>query len=350
MPETGPETGAETILVTGGSGFVGSWCIVEALRAGYAVRTTLRDLAREPALRTAIASQTSETGRLTVFKADLTADAGWAEAMAGCDFVLHVASPLGHGATKDRMSLVGPARDGTLRVLKAAANAGVKRVVMTSAAAAARPPLAQDIISDETIWADPDDPQFDAYRVSKILAEKAGWDFISREGKGLQLTTILPGAVFGPALVADISGSVGIIGGLLKGEPRALPRLGFWVVDVRDLAALHVQAISAPKAAGERFIAAGEFLWMEEIANILREGLGVSAKNVPTRRLPGFLVKLLVPFSPQVKSVAPLIGRRFRLTSDKARRTLGFSPRPVRQTIIDCGESIIHFQKLEQDS
>jgi len=343
------EAGAETVLVTGGNGFVGSWCIVEALRAGYAVRTTLRDPGKQPALRAAIESQTGKTGGLTVFKADLTDDGGWAEAMKGCDHVLHVASPLGHGATRDRMSLVGPARDGTLRVLKAAADAGVKRVVMTSAAAAARPPLSKDIISDETIWADPDDPQFDAYRVSKILAEKAAWDFIAREGNGMQLTTILPGAVFGPALVPEMRGSVGIIGGLLKGEPRALPRLGFWVVDVRDLAALHVKALREPKAAGERFIAAGEFLWMEEIAAILRDGLGVSARNVPTRRLPGLLVKLLVPFSRQVKSVAPLIGRRFRLTSDKARRTLGFAPRPARQTIIDCGESIIHFQKLEQD-
>ncbi len=334
---------AETVLVTGGSGFVGGWCIVEALRAGYQVRTTLRDLAREPALRKAIGAEV-DTSRLSVFKADLTADAGWAEAMTGCDHVLHVASPLGHGATSDRMSLVGPARDGTLRVLKVAVAAGIRRVVMTSAAATARPPLSRDIVSDETIWADADDPQFDAYRVSKILAEKAAWAFIASHGNGMELTTILPGAVFGPALGPDISGSLGIIGGLLKGQPRALPRLGFWVVDVRDLAALHVKALQEPKAAGERFIAAADFLWMEEIAAMLRDGLGARAAHVPTRRLPGLLVNLLLPFNAQIRSVAPLIGRRFRLTADKARQVLDFSPRPTRQTVIDCGQSILRHQ------
>lgn len=339
-----PETRSRTILVTGGNGFVGSWCIVEALKAGYEVRTTLRDPAGEPALRQAIGKEIADTGRLTVFKADLTADAGWAEAMEGCDGVLHVASPLGDGTAKDRMGLVAPARDGTLRVLRAAVNAGVKRVVMTSAAATARPPLSQDVVSNETIWADAADPQFDAYRVSKILAEKAAWDFMAKHGNGMEFTTILPGAVFGPALSANMRGSVGIIGGLLAGQPRALPHLGFWVVDVRDLAALHIKALGEPGAANERFIAAAEFLWMEEIAGILRDGLGARGANVPTRRLPGLLVKLLLPFSPQIRSIAPLIGRRFRLTADKARATLGFAPRPARQTITECGESLLNFQ------
>ena len=211
-------------------------------------------------------------------------------------------------------ALIAPARDGTLRVLRAAMKAGVKRVVMTSAAAAARPPLTSDRASDETIWSDPDDPQFDAYRVSKILAERAAWDFVGREGKDAALTTILPGAVFGPVLDAQNLGSVQIIQGLLKGRPGALPRLGFWIVDVRDLADLHIRAMTAAEAAGQRFIAAGEFMWMEEIAKTLRAQLGEAGAKIATRRLPDFVVRLLLPFMSNLRSLAPLLGRRFALS------------------------------------
>jgi len=166
--------------------------------------------------------------------------------------------------------LIVPARDGTLRVLRAAVKAGVKRVVMTSAAATARPPLSSGRISDETVWSDPSDLQFDAYRVSKILAERAAWDFMSRNAGSTQFTAILPGAVFGPILSPQNLGSVQIIQGLLNGRPAAVPRLGFWIVDVRDLADLHIRAMSSPAAAGQRFIAAGEFMWMADIAAALR--------------------------------------------------------------------------------
>src|SRR5260370_370565 len=170
---------AQTVLVTGGTGFIAGWCIVELLRRGYAVRTTVRSLSKEPAARAAVASAGAAVDRLTFFDADLTTEEGWDAAMASCDYVLHVASPLGGGATDDRNALVAPARDGTLRVLRAAVKAGVKRVVMTSAAATARAPLSSDQVSDETVWANPADSQFDAYRVSKILAERTAWDFMS---------------------------------------------------------------------------------------------------------------------------------------------------------------------------
>lgn len=152
---------------------------------------------------------------------------------------------------------------------------------MTSAAAAARPPLTADRASDETVWSDPYDPQFDAYRVSKILAERAAWDLVRAEGKETLLTTILPGAVFGPIRDAENLGSAQIIQGLLRGRPGVLPRLGFWIVDVRDLADLHVRALTAAGAAGQRFIAAGEFMWMEDIAKTLRAQLGEAGARYP---------------------------------------------------------------------
>lgn len=330
----------ETVLVTGGTGFVAGWCIVNLLERGYTVRTTLRNLSKESAVRAAVASQTDAGDKLTFFAADLTGDDGWDAAMAGCDYVLHVASPLGTGAEKGRDSLTAPARDGTLRVLQAATKAGVKRVVMTSAAATARPPLASGKMSDETVWADPDDPQFDAYRVSKIRAERAAWDFMKTAEGQTEFTTVLPGAVFGPILMRENLGSVDIIQRLLRGNPAFMPQLGFWIVDVRDLADLHVRAMTSPAAAGERFIAAGDFLWMREIAATLHTGLGHRAAKVPTRQLPNFAVKLLLPFMPHLHTLAPLLGRKFQLTSGKARRELGFSPRPVEETLVNCAASL----------
>lgn len=330
----------ETVLVTGGSGFVASWCIAELLQRGYAVRTTLRSGAKEAAVRKAVGSIPTD-GRLTFAIADLTKDAGWDAALAGCDYVLHVASPLSGAPTKDRDAFVAPAREGTLRVLRAATTAGVKRVVMTSAAAAARPPLAANRVSDETIWADPDDPQFDAYRRSKILAERAAWDFIAANGRTTQLTTILPGAVFGPVLARENLGSVQIISRMLEGRPSAIPRLGFWVVDVRDLADLHIRAMTSSDAGGQRFLAAGEFLWMEEIARILRAKLGARASKVPTRRLPDALFRFVAIFLPQLKALAPLIGQRYELSAVKASRVLGFAPRAADTTLYDCALTLV---------
>lgn len=330
---------AQTVLVTGGTGFIAGWCIVQLLDRGYEVRTTVRDAAKQQRVRAAVGAGSS--GQLDVVVADLNDDRGWDAAVAGCDYVLHVASPLGGGAVKDRDALIAPARDGTLRVLRAAAKAGVKRVVMTSAAAAARPPLTSDRASDETVWSDPQDPQFDAYRVSKILAERAAWDFVSSEGKSTLLTTILPGAVFGPIRDAENLGSVQIIQGMLRGRPGALPRLGFWIVDVRDLADLHIRAMTADAAAGQRFIAAGEFMWMEDMAKTLRAQLGEKGAKVSTRRLPDFVVRLLLPFMANLRSLAPLLGRRFPLNTDKSRKVLAFAPRPAATTLVDCARSLL---------
>ncbi len=330
---------AETVLVTGGSGFIGGWCIAGLLKRGYQVRATLRSLAKEPAVRASLAS--APLDGLSFFAADLMSDAGWDDAVAGCDYVLHVASPLGDGVARDPNATIAAARDGTLRVLAAATKARVKRVVMTSAAAAARPPLSAKIASDETVWADPADRQFDAYRRSKILAERAAWDFVTVQGCPIVLTTILPGAVFGPVLTPEKPGSVGVIAGLLRGRPPGIPNIGLWIVDVRDLADLHIRAMTTPEAAGQRFLAAGEFLWMGDIAKILRSGLGERAAKVPTRRLPNFAVRFLSLFIRQLRALTPLLGVKNELTAAKARRVLNFAPRPAVETILDCANSLL---------
>jgi len=332
----------ETVLVTGGGGFVASWCVVALLDRGYAVRATLRDLDKALAVRGMVEAAGVPTERLSFVGADLTRDAGWDAAMEGCAYVLHVASPLASGeAAHDRDAFVAPARDGTLRVLRAAVKAGVRRVVMTSAAATARPPLGSGRTSDETVWADPDDPQFDAYRRSKILAERAAWDFMRDHGGTTQFATVLPGAVFGPVLTRDQPGSVSIIQGLLNGRPPGVPRLGLAVVDVRDLADLHLRAMTAPEAAGQRFIAVGEFLWMKDIARILRRRLGRRAAGVPTRELPDLVIRLLALLSPQMRALVPVLGLSSHPDNAKARRVLGFSPRPAADTLTDCAESLL---------
>ncbi|GAB3409258.1 Rossmann-fold NAD(P)-binding domain-containing protein [Flindersiella endophytica] len=342
----------ETVLVTGGSGFVAGWCVVGLLRRGYAVRTTVRDAAKEETVRAAVATGLPpgvEAGdRLEFAVADLTGDEGWDAAMKGCDHVLHVASPLGNEAPRDRDALVGPARDGTLRVLRAATRAGVRRVVMTSSTAASTPPQGPGAVGDETVWTDPDERTVNAYRRSKIYAERAAWDYTTSEAGSPALTTILPGAIFGPVLSKANLGSVGIIQRFLAGGQAGVPRIGFCVVDVRDLADLHIRAMTAPEAAGERFVATGDFLWMHEITATLRSALGERARRVPARTLPDPVVRLLALFVPMLRTLTPLLGQKRLFSSAKAQRLLGFAPRPARETIVDCAESLLAVAPAEQ--
>lgn len=342
---------AQTVLVTGGSGYVAGWCIVELLRQGYQVRTTVRSLAKGEGIRTAIASELDPGDSLSFAVADLTKDEGWQDAVSGVDYVLHVASPLAAeraGKSQDPEELIIPARDGALRVLRAASSAGVKRVVMTSAANAASPSsYAEEGVTDETLWTDPEDPKLIPYRKSKTVAEKAAWDFIAQQessasGTGTSLTTILPGAVFGPVLTADGSGSVSIIARMLQGKMPGVPRIGLEVVDVRDLADLHLRAMTAPEAAGQRFLATGEFIWMRQMAEALRSGLGVGGAKVSTRQLPDFLVRWMAAlFDPSLKSITPSLGRRNRHSTQKAHELLGWSSRPAAESVLDCARSLI---------
>src|ERR1700742_2293242 len=214
---------SDSVLVTGGTGYVAGWCIVELLRRGYDVRTTVRSLKKADTVRAAITAELATTSgldeRLSFHVADLISDDGWADALKDVDYVLHVASPLGTGTTKNPDDLIIPARDGAVRVIRAATEAGVKRVVMTSACAAASPALYTDeSVTDETLWTDPDDPRLTTYRKSKTLAERAAWDFMASYDGPTTLTTILPGAVFGPVLMPSNAGSGEVIDRLLQGR------------------------------------------------------------------------------------------------------------------------------------
>jgi nucleoside-diphosphate-sugar epimerase len=332
----------QTVLVTGGSGYIGGWCVAALLERGHRVRTSVRDLAREGAVRAAIGTVVDPADRLTFHALNLTSDEGWDAAAQGCDFVLHVASPLGVPEPKDPDDLIVPARDGALRALKSAIRAGVKRVVMTSSVAAtSQPPGGADGVADETVWTDPDLAGVGAYTRSKTIAERAAWDLIAKEGGQTTLATVNPALVLGPVMGGDFSDSVQIVQRLLTGKVPGLPRLGFNLVDVRDVADLQVRAMTDPAAAGQRFIAASDFKWMEEIADILRRHLGAQAAKVPTRKAPDVLIRLASIFDRDLKSVTPGLSRRREFTSAKARDLLGWRPRSAEETVLDCARSLI---------
>jgi dihydroflavonol-4-reductase len=330
----------KTVLVTGGSGFLGGWCVVELLRRGYGVRTTVRDLAREAEVRARVGSQVEAGDRLAFFAADLGSDAGWAEAVAGCDYVLHVASPFPSAQPKDADELIVPAREGTLRVLRAALDAGVERVVLTSSVAAVRGGVkSAPAPLTEADWTDGDNTALQPYTRSKALAERAAWNLAAERGETAKLAVVNPGAILGPVLGEERSTSLGIVERLLKGMPGT-PRIGFSVVDVRDVAELQVKAMTAPEAGGERFIAIARFQWMADIAAVLRERLGPAAAKVPKRAIPDFVVRAMGVFDPSVRSIAGQLGEKVEMSSAKAESTLGWSPRPVEETIVDCARTL----------
>lgn len=350
MEQASTEGQGRAVLVTGGSGFLGSWCVIEALRRGYEVRTTVRDLAREAEVRAAIAKQVDAQERLAVLAANLTDDAGWGEAVTGCDYVLHVASPFPPSQPRDPDELIVPAREGTLRVLRAALASGVERVVLTSSVAAIRPAgeLGSGPLS-EANWTDPEQPELTPYARSKTIAERAAWDLVREQGVEEGLAVINPGAILGPVLSADNSFSIQIVQRLLEGGP-GVPRIGFSIVDVRDVADLHLRAMTAPGAGGERFIAAGPFQWLEEIGEILRSGLGEEARKVPKRRVPDVAVRALAIFDRSLRSIVPQLGERTDYSHEKAHVRLGWTPRPVTETVLDTARSLIREGVVEGSS
>jgi dihydroflavonol-4-reductase len=340
MAENGADKG--TVLVTGGSGYIGGWCVIGLLQQGYDVRTTVRNLSRESEVRAALGKAVEIGDRLSFRTADLTADAGWDEAAAGCDYVLHVASPLGVAEPKDPNELIIPAREGARRVVGAAIRAGVKRVVQTSSVAAtSKPPGGGDSVSDETQWTDPTLPGVGAYGQSKTLAERAAWELIESSGGATTLATVNPALVLGPVLGHDFSESVQVVERLVSGRVPGLPRLGFNIVDVRDVADLHIRAMTAPEAAGQRFIAAGVYAWMADLAALLRAKLGPDAAKVPTRKVPDFVIRLAGLFDKDLGSVTGGLGLKHDFTSAKAQSVLGWKPRPLEETILDCARSLI---------
>jgi dihydroflavonol-4-reductase len=336
------ESTGGTVLVTGGSGFLGGWSIVGLLERGYSVRTTVRDARRETDVRGALDAHVDAGDRLSFAVADLGSDDGWAQAAAGCDFVLHVASPFPPAQPKDPDELIVPARDGALRVLGAGLDAGVKRIVMTSSVAAVRngrtPPASG--IYTEADWTDPDDTTLTPYTRSKTIAELAAWQLVRDRDAEDRLAAVNPAAIIGPTLSDDLSFSLQVIERLLKGMP-AMPRLGFTFVDVRDVADLHIRAMPDPAGGGERFLAVDRFLWMEDVGRILRERLGTAASKVPRRTAPNLMVRAMALFDPAARSVVGDLGKKTTYSADKAMTQLGWAPRPVEDSIADCAQSLI---------
>jgi nucleoside-diphosphate-sugar epimerase len=339
-----------TVLVTGGSGFVGSHCILALLAAGHQVRTTVRSLKREPEVRAMLKVGGAEPGdRLSFAAANLESDAGWPEAVAGCEFVLHVASPFPAELPKHEDELIVPAREGALRVLRAARDAGVKRVVLTSSFAAIGYGCEQQSAPfTEADWTDPSGNDVLPYTKSKTLAERAAWDFIAREGGNLELSVVNPVAIFGPVLGPDYATSIQLVQRMMEGSVPGCPRLSLGVVDVRDVADVHLRAMTHPAAKGERFLAvAGDFMSMIEIAQVLRSRMGPAAKRVPTRELANWMVRTFAMFVPAAKQALPELGKHKNATSEKAIRLLGWSPRSREDAIVATAESLLRLGLLK---
>jgi dihydroflavonol-4-reductase len=335
------------VLVTGGAGFIAVHCMIQLLNEGYRVRATLRSIDRERGVRAMLREGGVEAdNRLTFVQANLSADENWNEAVHGCTYVIHVASPTPKLNFKHEDDMIIPAREGVLRVLRAARDAGVKRVVLTSAIGAVvygHPN--QTTPYDETSWTETANAP--AYQKSKTLAEKAAWEFIEQEGRGLELAAVNPTGVMGPVLGPDYSHSIDIIKNMLTGKMAGCPKINSCFVDVRDVADLHLRAMTNPAAKGERFIAtAGESIWMVEVAKILKTNLGEAAAKVSTKQLPTTLLRVLAMKDPKIKSIVPLLGIYMNTTSAKAIRLLGWSPRSTEEAILATAESLIRLNLL----
>ncbi|RPA12157.1 NAD-dependent epimerase/dehydratase family protein [Gordonia sp. OPL2] len=339
------------VLVTGADGHIGGWIVADLIGHGRRVRAVVADPVHFHDLRAAIGDAGGDPDRLEIATVALSSDDGWDAALDGVDAVVHTAAASGApgaGGPDDTVAadIVERVVGGTRRLIGAAAAAGVRRVVMTSAVGAAAPEtFADDTPSDESVWTrtdlDPDDDPIPR-RLLTPIAERAAFRLVEQPGTP-ELVTILPGAVLGPLLSSSAVGATGVIHQMLTGRAPRIPAIGVEVTDVRDLAAVHLRALDAPRAAGQRFLVTGEFLWMREIAETLRERLGSDAAEVSTKGMPDRLIRLLGRRTPALASVLPLLGRRIRHDPSRARDVLGWEPRPARDTVADCARSLIEF-------
>jgi len=327
------------VLVSGGSGYIAGFIIQQLLTEGWTVHTTVRSLSREAELRPLLGG-TPET--LRFFAADLMKDDGWAEAMAGCTHVAHVASPLSNIPPRNEDELIVPAREGVLRALRFAKAAGVTRFVQTSSVAAIAYGHGKGQHHfTEADWTNVESRDAYAYVKSKTIAERAARDWMAAQGAGMEFLTINPAAVLGPVWSKDFSASIEIINQLLSGALPGCPDLGFGIVDVRDLADLHVRALTRPGLDGERFIASGPFLKMKDVAAILRAKMPLEARKVPTRGLPDWIVRLGARFNPVIKQVVGELGNVRDASAAHAFERLGWKTRAPEDSIVDCARSLI---------
>ncbi|MGB7408737.1 MAG: NAD-dependent epimerase/dehydratase family protein [Pontixanthobacter sp.] len=332
---------AMTVLVTGGTGFIGGEVIDQLLANGHTVHTTVRDKAKS---ETRLRNRWPDAGdRLKIFSADLMKDDGWAEANRGCDAVAHVASPFPMRVPKSDDELVVPAREGTLRALRFAKQTGVSRFVQTSSAAAIAYGQGDKTHFDHTDWTDVTAPGVSAYTKSKTLAENAARDWVIEEAPDMTYCSINPVAVFGPVADDDLSTSVEIVKKLMDGSIPMIPNMGIGVADVRDVAKAHVAALEADadKVRGERFPASQSFLWMDEMAKVLKRRVPEHSAKVPGRAMPDLMVKALAPFMPEMKMIKGELGHVRDVDGSHTTRTLGFDYITAEQSLEDTARSLV---------
>ncbi|WP_416440576.1 SDR family oxidoreductase [Leeuwenhoekiella sp. A16] len=341
----------ETVLVTGGTGFVGVHSILQLLQKGYKVKTTLRSLNRkDEVIKMLKIGGITSFHDITFIEADLTKDDNWDNAVKGCDYVLHIASPIFLSLPKNENEMIRPAVDGTLRVLKAARNAGVKRVVMTSnfgAVGYSQKDPSTEITENE--WTNPNQKGLSSYNKSKVLAERAAWDFINSEGGNMELSVINPVAIFGPSLGPDISSGFELLRNLINGSMKAVPNLALNIIDVRDVADLHIRAMTNPQAKGQRFLAlAGGTMTLPEIASFLKNRMPEVSKNISTRKLPNWAVHIAALFSPKAKNIASMLKANRNTSNAKAKNILGWQPiSNNEEAVIATIESMIKFGNIK---
>ncbi|MGQ2374870.1 SDR family oxidoreductase [Companilactobacillus zhachilii] len=337
----------QLVVVTGGSGFIAIHIILQLLEQGYAVRTTIRSQTKKEVVKEMLTNGgITDFSNLSFSLADLNSDANWEETMTGASYVIHVASPTPKLNFKNEAEMIRPAVDGVLRVLKAARDNGVKRVVLTSAYGAifaghknrATPYTEKD-------WTNLNAENIHPYQKSKTMSEMAAWNFIKTEGQGLELAAVNPVGVMGPVLSAKYSHSNIQIQEMLEGKINALPKIDSGYVDVRDVASLHILAMTSAKANGERFLATtGETLSMMEVADILREAFPEYAKKLPTKLLPNFIVKTAAFFQPQLRMIASIVDEYAETSNEKAKLLLGWQPRSAKTAIIATAQSMIDLE------
>ncbi|MBI4883772.1 MAG: aldehyde reductase [Actinobacteria bacterium] len=339
----------DTVLVTGATGFIAQHCALQLIEAGYRVRGTARSADRGAEVAAVLEANLSAPARdrlssdFAVVVADLTADDGWAEAVKGCRFVLHVASPFPRTPPRNPDDLIVPAREGVLRVLKAACEAAVERVVLTSSLAAVMYGQDHDHVFDENDWSNTDDPRIGAYEKSKTLAERAAWEFIAALGSGArtELVAINPGLVLGPLLSNDWGTSGELVKKILDNAYPAVPDINFTMVDVRDVAAAHLAAMTVPEAAGQRFVCAEANHSMREVAQILADRIGPYGFRIATRKMPDFVMRFVALFDRTARLALNNLGVRQEIDNSRIRTVLNWTPRGAEEMVVAMAESMI---------
>ena len=333
---------AGTVLVTGGTGYIAGELIKQLLAKGWTVHATVRSKVKsERVLRDRLGNPGE--ARLKIFEAELMDDAGWAEAVSGCTHVAHVASPIAASTPKDENDMIVPAREGTLRALRFAREAGVKRFVQTSSMAAVAYGRSDKVYTvDESDWTDVTHPDVYPYVKSKTIAERAARDWVAEHGGDMEFVSVNPSMVLGPVEDPDFSPSVEAVKQVLDGSMPMAPDLGFAIVDTRDCADLHVRCLEEPGLANERFLAAGKFMKIIEIAEVLRDRLPPEhTRKVPRKIMPNWMVSILSLFNPGVRSIKSEIGKTRNVDASHAERRLGWKTRPAEESVVDCANSLI---------